>query len=135
MYRVELKTADPDPGLLTGDDAGDASDAGEGVERLRRAHPPRELLPEDIQYGVNVRTTNTLGRTKPNGIDTESDSAWRCVSRAAPRFVPHPRTDEVIELEGKEVLERSDHPRALELVHCADDKVGYKGRAIVMRAL
>ena len=72
-----------------------------------------------------MKTTDTLGRTDPSRIDARIDSAWRCVSRAHGRGGP----------DGEEVHERGDHPRPLELVRCADDKVGYQKRAIVACAL
>ena len=69
---------------------------GEAVERLRCAHPPaarRHSVWGECADHQHAREDNL----KPNRIDTKIDSHLRCVSRAAPRFVPYPRTDEVSE--------------------------------------
>ena len=80
VYGVDLKRAGSDPGLLDGDDSG-----GGAVERLRRALIDHGTgYHTAIEYGLNVRTTSTLGRTTASRVNTRIDSAW--VSQRVRRY-------------------------------------------------
>ena len=106
-----------------------AAREGEGVARLRSAHPPREVLPEGNPARAKCADHQHAREDEPQQDRREDRLRLALFERRGPAIRPAPAHGRD-ESEGEEVRERGDHACALELVRRADDKVGYQERAI-----
>ena len=81
---MDLKSADPDPGLLDEGSAGTARRYSVCVALIHHENPCQRA----IQYGFKVMAAIMLGITKPRRMETRMDSTCRWVRGAVPRFDP-----------------------------------------------